>query len=308
VTAGDIIGGVDSANHRTGMQAFLDCYQLLGFFPKNLIAPGYSPLASVSTAMIALVDRLRGHAFIDAPVGVSVQDVLSGRGPFGSINFATSSPRAILCYPHVRRYDALTNAYVLAPLSPYAAGLMAETDTAEGYWVSPSNHEIQGIVGLERGVTFMVNDAACEANLLNEAGVVTVANSFGTGFRLWGNRSAAFPASTYADNFIAIRRTFDVIHESVEYAMLQFIDKPLDLPTIDSILDTVNGLVRKLIADGALIAGRYFFKAEDNPIEELSAGHLVLRDSLTPPTPLERLTFKSSYDINGLKALYKAAA
>jgi phage tail sheath protein FI len=308
VTAADIIGGVDAAGHRTGMQAWLDTYQLMGFFPKNLIAPGWSQLASVEAALVAIADRLRGHALIDAPIGVTVEDALAGRGPFGAIAFATSSPRAILCYPHVKRYDPATDSEVLAPLSSYIAGTMAETDVAEGYWVSPSNHEVKGITGLERRISFMINDANCEANILNEAGIVTVANSFGTGYRIWGNRSAAFPSSTWADNFISIRRTFDVIHESVEYASLQFMDQPLDLPRIDSILGTVNGLVRKLIGDGALIAGRYFFLVADNTVEELSAGHLTLRDDLTPPSPLERLTYKSRYDVNGLKALYAAAA
>ena len=37
-----------------------------------------------------------------------------------------------------------------------------------------------------------INDANSEANLLNEAGIITVFNSYGTGIRLWGNRSAAF--------------------------------------------------------------------------------------------------------------------
>lgn len=37
---------------------------------------------------------------VDAPVGATVQDVIKGRGPQGTINFNTSSERIILCYPH----------------------------------------------------------------------------------------------------------------------------------------------------------------------------------------------------------------
>ena len=33
-------------------------------------------------------------------------------------------------------------------------------------------------------------------NIVNEAGILTVLNSYGTGFRTWGNRSAAFPSSS----------------------------------------------------------------------------------------------------------------
>lgn len=307
VTPADIIGGINAAGNRTGLQGFADCYNLYGYFPKNLIAPVYSTQNAVAVELIAMATRLRGHALIDAPIGATVAQAIAGRGPMGSINFNTSSPRAILCFPHARRYDTATNAEVLEPLSQRAAGVMAETDIAEGYWVSPSNHEIAGIIGMERRISAMINDPNSEANLLNEAGVVTLFNSFGSGIRLWGNRSAAWPSSAHATNFISIRRTLDIIHESVEYAMLQFIDGPLDLARIDSILATVNGLVRKLIADGALVDGRYWFKPEDNTVEELAAGHLTLRNDLTPPSPLERISFKSRYSTEGLAKLYKAA-
>lgn len=53
-----------------------------------------------------------------------------------------------------------------------------------------SNQEIAGITGVERTISAMINDPNCEANLLNEAGITTVFNSFGTGLRLWGNRYA----------------------------------------------------------------------------------------------------------------------
>ena len=81
---------------------------------------------------------------------------------------------------------------------------------------------------MERNLTSMINDPSSEVNLLNEAGILTVFNSFGSGFRTWGNRNASYPTSTDPTNFINIRRTADIIHESVEYSMLQFIDYPID--------------------------------------------------------------------------------
>jgi uncharacterized protein len=304
VTASDIIGGVDAAGRRTGLQAFRDSYMLYGYWPKILIAPGWSSHAAVDAEMTALAEPLRAMALRDAPVGATVPQVLAGRGPMGSIAFDTSSPRALLCYPHLKVLDPTTNEVDLQPLSVRAAAVMGATDMDEGYWVSPSNHELKGIVGVERPITAMINDASCEANALNEAGIVTVFNSWGSGIRLWGNRSAAWPAETHPENFIAIRRTLDVIHESVELAMLQFMDGPLNPARIDSILASVNGLVRKLIGDGALVDGRYWFVPGNNPVEELANGHLVLNNDLTPPPPLERITFKSRYSIQGLRKLY----
>lgn len=308
VTSAHIIGAVDAAGFRTGMQAWLDSYNLFGFFPKNLLAPVYGTLTAVSTELNAMANKVRGHGFVDAPVGTTFAQAIAGRGPLGTINFNSSSKRMVPCWPHTKRYDPVTDTTVLSPFSTCVVGIMAETDIAEGYWVSPSNREIPGIVGMERPVSAMINDANSEANLANEAGIVTMFNSFGTGIRVWGNRSAAFPSSTAGDNFISVRRTLDVIHESVEYAMLQFLDGPLDAARIDAILATVNALCRKLIADGALIDGRYWFDPAENTVEELSAGHLVLNNDLTPPPPLERITFKSAYSAEGLKKLYSQIA
>lgn len=87
---------------------------------------------------------------------------------------------------------------------------MAAKDVDKGYHWSPSNTEIKGIIGVEKQLTSMINDPTSEVNTLNEAGIVTVFNSYGTGFKTWGNRSAAYPTSTNVTNFINIRRTADI--------------------------------------------------------------------------------------------------
>ena len=115
----------------------------------------------------------------------------------------------------------------------------------------------------------MINDPTSEVNTLNEAGVVTVFNSYGTGLRTWGNRSAAYPSSTHPTNFICVRRTADILHESVEYSMLQFMDYPIDNGLIDSICETVNQFIRTLIGRGALIDGKCSFN-QDKTLQQKS--------------------------------------
>ena len=149
----------------------------------------------------------------------------------------------------------------------------------------------------------MINDPTSEVNTLNEAGVLTVFNSYGSGFRTWGNRSSAYPASTFPTNFINVRRTADILHESVEYAMLDFMDFPIDNGLIDSICETVNQFIRTLIGRGALIDGKCTFNQDKNPTTELANGHLVFDIEFMPPTPAERITFESFIDIELLKSL-----
>ena len=304
VTIADIIGGVDSVTgKRTGLKAFEDTYSLFGYYPKTIIAPVYCEETAVVSSINTVCNKIRALGIVDAPVGASVQDVIQGRGPQGTINFNTSSERIILCYPHLKVYDSATNTNVLQPYSQRLAGVIAAKDIDKGYHWSPSNTEIQGIVGIEKQLTSMINDPTSEVNQLNEAGVVTVFNSYGTGFRTWGNRSAAFPSSTLPTNFINVRRTADILHESVEYAMLQFIDYPIDNGLIDSICETVNQFIRTLIGRGALIDGKCSFNPDKNPATEIANGHLVFDIEYMPPTPAERITFEAFIDIELLKSL-----
>lgn len=303
VTPADIIGALDAAGNRTGMQALLDTYNLMGFFAKLLIAPGYCTLNAVATEMTAMAHKLRAIALIDAPIGTTYAQAIAGRGPAGTINFNTSSERAVLCYPHLKVYDAATGGERLEPLSQRLAGVICAKDTEKGYWWSPSNTEIKGIVGVERKFSAMINDPQSEVNLLNEAGILTLFNSFGTGIRAWGNRSAAWPSITHPKNFINIRRTADVLHESVEHSMLQFIDWPINNALIDAIVESVNAFIRILISRGALIDGKCSFDPAKNPPTEIALGHLTFDLEFMSPTPAERMTFESFINIELLRQL-----
>lgn len=304
VKISDINGGIDAITQkRTGMKAFEDCYSLFGYYPKTIIAPVYCEETAVVSEINTICNKIRAIGIVDAPVGATVQDIITGRGPQGTINFNTSSQRLVLCYPHLKVYDSESDSIQLQPYSQRLAGVIAAKDVEKGYHWSPSNTEIQGIVGLERQLTSMINDPTSEVNTLNEAGVVTVFNSYGSGFRTWGNRSAAYPSSTFPTNFINVRRTADILHESVEYAMLDFIDFPIDNGLIDSICETVNQFIRTLIGRGALIDGKCTFNEDKNPTTELANGHLVFDIEFMPPTPAERITFESFIDIELLKSL-----
>jgi uncharacterized protein len=152
-------------------------------------------------------------------------------------------------------------------------------------------------------ITAHISDPQSQANILNENGIVTVFNSFGTGLRSWGNRSASFPSSTAPSNFIAVQRTADIIHESIERACLQFIDRPINQALIDAIRDTVNAFMRTLIQRGAIIDGVCTYDPAKNEPTQLAAGQIVFDIEFMPPTPAERITFDSFINIEFLRQL-----
>ncbi|HUN58011.1 MAG TPA: phage tail sheath subtilisin-like domain-containing protein [Candidatus Binataceae bacterium] len=319
----DIVGAVTNGNY-SGLQGLLTTFGTMGFFAKVLIAPGYSQNADVADAMLALAGQIRGMALIDSPPSTTPANAIANRGAAGNA-FDTSSTRAILCYPQEMFYDTglvptgvtlngttpvqeVANQNAVGPYSQWVAGAIAYQDLQNGYWWSPSNTEVSGILGPDVTLYASLLDASSDSNNLNANGIMTVFNAFGTGLRVWGNRSAGFPTITTPDNFISIRRTMDVIEESVELAMLQFMDQPITNGLITAILATVNAFLRSLIQRGALVAGTASFNPAENPPSQIAAGQLVFDIDVMPPPPAERLTFNVYIDSTLLSQLGNTSA
>jgi len=319
VAAADIIGEVTGGVY-TGIQAFQTTYGTMGFFPKILIAPGYSQEAAVAIEIDAMANTIRAMALVDSPPSTAVAAAIANRAVAGNA-FASSSSRTILCYPQETFYDtgivptgvtlstsgtpvtAEFNSSSVGPYSQWVAGAIAAKDLAQGYWWSPSNTQVEGILGPDVTLYASILDPSSDTNNLNAAGIVTVFNAFSTGLRVWGNRSAEYPASTAPDNLISVRRTMDIIEESLELAMLQFIDQPISNALITAILASANAFIRSLIQRGALVAGAASFDPAENPYAQIAAGQLVFDIDVMPPPPAERITFEAFIDVTLLQQL-----
>jgi phage tail sheath protein FI len=315
----DIIGAVTGGVY-TGIHALQTTYGTMGFFPKILIAPGYSQFTDVATAEVTIANKIRAVALVDSAASTPVASAISNRGVAGNA-FNTSSKRAVLCYPQETFLDtgvvptgvtlsatgaplvSQFNALAVGPYSPWVAGAIAARDLANGYWWSPSNVEVEGILGPDVQLYSSAVDSTSDVNNLSSNGILTVFNAFGTGFRVWGNRSSAYPSTTAPDNFTSVRRTMDVIEESVELAMLQFIDQPISNALITAILASVNSFLRTLIQRGAVVAGSASYDPAMNPPSQISAGQLVFDIDVMPPPPAERLTFQTFIDVALLQQL-----
>ncbi|MDR2001407.1 MAG: hypothetical protein LBQ74_00080 [Prevotella sp.] len=302
-TAADFIGTYNpSTGQRTGLKVFDTALPLFGFKPKIFIAPGYSSLAGLVPALISTADNFRGYAYLDAPVGLTPSAAIALRNP--DALWATDSTRAKLFYPQLKDSDGN-----LHPFSIFAAANRTRVDaTAEteggGFWVSSSNWPISAVYGLETPLTSSINDITAETNQLNAAGIVTCFNNYGADYREWGNRNASFPSETGPLTFECCQRAKDIIDESIELAMLPFIDKPIIPAFIDNVRNTVNRYFNSLIARGACLEGsQCTYDPAKNPPEELANGHIVFTTSYLSPTPAERITFDTFIDISLLANL-----
>lgn len=318
VVRNDVIGVAGPP--QTGFELLPFASSQLGFGPKILISPGFSQADDVATQMRAIATRVRGIAIIDTPGGLnpigggasspavakdvtvvqtaSVADAIADRADLTTA-FSAADQRAVLLYPNLMFTDGGVDPLgddvmnpTDGPYSAWWAGACAANDLRRGYWDSPSNIVLLGPLGPDVPFVMSATDPTSDSNNLNAAGVVTTFTSFATGLRVWGNRNSAFPSTTDPAVFISVRRTLDVIEDSLEIFSLQFLDRPISNALIISILQSVNGFVRLLIQRGALVPGsKVTYDPNNNPPVQLTAGQIVFDIDLMPPPPAERITY-----------------
>jgi len=293
VTTSQIIGGIDNTTSaRTGISLFDLAFNTYGFNPKVFLTPNYSSLSSIASALATASAKFRAIYLLDAPAGTTINGAIAGRGISGSLVFNTSDERAYLLFPYLKTFDDYSQADAIFPYSAFMAGVIVKSDLNNGYWFSPSNQVISNATGIETPIQWQINDPNSEANLLNGAGITTVATGFGTGILAWGNRNASFPTSTSEKNFVAVRRVTDMVIESIELASLPYMDKPLAQAQVDTIREAGNTFIRTLIQRGAVLPGsKVVYNKSDNSSSELANGHVTFQIVYNAPTPTERITY-----------------
>jgi phage tail sheath protein FI len=292
-TLANVIGGVDSdTGMYKGVQAFLAAEAVLGAAPRILCAPGFtglrpddtiipdSKLANpVVSEMLGIADRLRAVIIADGP-DTSDAEAINWAKDFGN-------KRVYVVDPGVKVINA-DGEMTIQPASARAAGIIAKSDEERGFWWSPSNREMYGIVGTTRGVDFALGDPTSRANILNENNVATIIRQ--DGFRLWGNRTLSSDAKWA---FLSVVRTADMINESLLRAHLWAVDRNITKNYVGDVVEGVNAYLSHLKSTGAILGGYCWGNDELNTPENLAAGKVYFDFDFTPPAPAERVTFRS---------------
>lgn len=287
ITASDIIGGVDEVtNQYKGMQSLLAAQSELGVTPRILIAPNFThdmPEGNanpVVSEMLSIAESLRAIIITDLP-NTNEKDALKYIQTFGS-------SRIYPIYPWVKVLDIATNSITEEPSSARIAGLIVKSDNERGFWWSPSNMIINGIVGISKPIDFALGDPNSRANYLNENNIATIISQ--NGFRLWGNRSLS------ADQkwaFLQTRRTADMINDSLLKAHLWAVDRNITKTYIEDVLEGINNYLRHLKSIGAILGGNAFADPELNTPDQIAQGKIYFDFDFTPPYPAEHITFRS---------------
>lgn len=234
----------------------------------------------IVSEMMGISDRLRAVIIADAPATTDAA-AIQWREDYGHKRIYVIDPKVLV-------YDGPTNSHVAYPASACVAGLISRMDKERGFWWSPSNQEIYGITGVSRPIDFNISDPDTQANYLNENEVATIIRY--EGYRLWGNRTTSSDPNWA---FLSVRRTADMVYESLEEAFLWAVDRPFSQNNIVEIAESVNAYLRHLTAVGAILGGKAWIDPTINTKDQMLQGILSVDFDIEPPAPIEHLKFRA---------------
>lgn len=300
VTVEDIIGGVDTAGVKSGLELIGECFPRFRLVPGTIAVPNYSSDAEVAAVMAAKAVSINEHfnaiTLIDVPT--DTVKVYSDVSAWKNANNIVDESQ-LACWPMVSLAGTAYN------MSTQLAGLMAKVDSTNDDvpYESPSNENFQmtaAVLADGSEVWFGPEVGA----YLNSQGIVTALNFIG-GWVCWGNRTACYPANTdVKDAFIPIRRMFNWTRNTLVQTYWQRVDNPLNRRQIDTVVDSSNIWLNGLAARQYIIAGRVEFLETENPLSDLMDGISRFHVYLTPPSPNREIDFIVEYNVNALSALF----
>ncbi len=296
VNVSDVVGSVSTNGNFTGIEALAAAKSTVFVQPRILIAPGFTHIKvdaatanAVGVELNIMAHRLKAIAVLDTPNNTK-EDAVAYQQDFAATDRV---------FPHYPFYRVLSSAgdgsIVAQPASARIAGLICLTDNTVGFWNSPSNQEVPGILGLDKPIDFALSSPDTVSNYLNVNNVATTIHEMG--LRLWGNRVAD-------GSFLSGRRTADMVEESILLNHLWAVDRNITKAYVETVVEGVNDYLRILKAQGAILGGKAWADPTLNTPTVIADGQLYIDFEFTRPTPAEHLTFRAHLVNNYITSIF----
>ena len=291
VTKTDIVGVYDPLTGKEpGAEVIRQVFPKLGIVPGLLLAPGWSQEPEVGIALAAKAANINGVfkamalLDLDTTKAKKYTDTKKVKEDSGF-----TSPYCYPLWPCDKVGDLiLAKSAVVGALVSYVD---ASNDDVPSN--SPSN-TLLGVTGqcLADGTEVTLDQD--QGSTVNEYGVTTAINM--NGWKLWGNYTGAYPASTDAkDIWFPVRRMFNWQGNTFIQTYFSKVDDPMNTVLIESVVDSENIRCAAYAPDkwaGAEIE----YRADDNPTTDILAGKMTFRQRIAPYTPAQEIENILSYD------------
>lgn len=305
VTYADIIGGYDiSTRERKGIEAISIIYPKLGLVPGTLIAPGFSHIPAVNTALTAKAQLI--YSLFSCKV---ISDIDSSEEA-GAVSADAvkewkqkngySDRRTFAVWPMVN-VDGY-HYYFSAQLAALLQRLAADRDGIPSESCDNKALKISSLV-LEDG-TEVSYDMDEVNDYLNANGVISAVNV--DGFLAWGNNTAAYPASdNVVDRWVTSVMMFDYMENKFKRNFFKKISNKTSYREIEDIVLTENLGINSLKGSDDIAGGEITFNREENPTEQILAGKIQFHERLATYPPMEDIENEFVFDPTILEAALK---
>lgn len=297
VTKEDIIGGYDvKTGKESGFEAVRQVYPRTGMVPAFLLAPGWSHIPEVGSVMLAKSSNINGvfkaECLLDLPSAETklYTDVKQVKEETGY-----QDEQGIVLWPMVE--SGGKRMYYSAIFGAMAAYTDAANDNVPSLYLSNKLLTVDKAVLADGTEVFMDRE---QANTLNGDGVVTLISE--GNWKAWGNNTSVYPAGAdIKDRWIACRRMFSWMANSLITTYSENVDSPANFRLIESIVDSENIRLNSYISAGKLAGGRIEYKEDENSVENVLAGQVIFHIYMAAFTPAEDIVFILKFDPELLK-------
>lgn len=297
----DIIGGYSvNTGKRKGLELLNAIFPKFGLVPGQVIVPKFSKIPGVAAVMRAKASAVNSYfrSYVWTDIDTTEANTYQKANEWKNQNNYTGANEGV-CWPMIALDDKVYH------LSTQAACLTVKVAQNNGDYPheSPSNKNLS-MNKMVLGDGTKVDLGPEQAELLNSQGITTALNFMG-GWKLWGNRTGAYPINTdVKDIFIPVRITHNWIANTIILTTWSKVDGPIGRRLIDNIVDTMNNWFNGLQSDGVVLGGRVEFRKSDNPTTNLINGKIRLRYFVAEPTPAEDIENLLEFDPNYYNSLF----
>lgn len=288
VTTADVIGASDGLGLNTGIFAIKNVYQLTGYIPAYLAAPGFSSVPAVHAAMYQNSVKVNGHwdvyMFVDLPiVNGGTPLTLDTANTYKNGNGYTKENETVF-FPLAQGTDGKIYHLSVLAAANFQELLLAQDGIP---YKTASNTDCSLIENLYLGVsnTGRIYDDSIINEKLNKNGIASAAYVGGR-WAIWGCHSADYDQENGDQINVAEtnRMMLYYISNDFQHRRTPDVDKPMTANDLQTIIAEEQTRVDALLNIGALTRGVVTLNADAQARSDIMNGdYSFLFDITTTP-------------------------
>lgn len=310
VTTDDVIGTSDGYGLNTGVFAVQNVYQATGFIPSFLVAPGFSSIPAVHSAMAQNSKKINGHwdayMLVDLPITTTEGSVTMETAATWKNANGYKKENETVYFPIASGVDG--KKYHLSTLA--AANLqMLLTDQDGIPYRTASNTECSLIENLYLGedAKGRVYDDTIINEALNKNGIASAAY-VGGNWVIWGAHCADYNQDTADSINVAEtnRMMLYYISNDFQHRRSGDVDQPLTSNDIHSIVAEEQARLDALLKIGALLYGEVHLNADPDDMSDVMNGDFSITFNVTTTPLAKSLTAVVNWTSDGFTTYYES--